>query len=160
MSVSIRSARPDDFDEILRVEVETWSEELVSPAAIRNAMGVFPQGYFCACPDGRVAGAFTTILISYDLPIATWHEITAGGSFATHDPSGNALFGAALSVSREFRGLRIGTCLVERAKQFVIEKRLDFLVLGSRIPRDLKYPGLDVLDYVHLLNAQGERLDP
>ena len=44
MELMIRSATPEDFDDLLRVEIETWSEELVSAEAIRGQLAAFAEG--------------------------------------------------------------------------------------------------------------------
>jgi GNAT superfamily N-acetyltransferase len=162
MELTIRSATPEDFNELLRVEIETWSEELVSPDAIRDLLEVFPDGYFCAFVDGELVGSLGTILITHDIlqPLHSWDRMTAGGTFTTHDPNGNVMYGAALSVSGRFQGLGVGTQLLEHAKRFIVEHDLDGFVGGSRIPLYHKHSEMPVKAYVDKRDDAGNRFDP
>ncbi len=67
MNLTIRSATPDDYDELLRVEIETWSDDLVSDDAIQAGLNTFADGYCCALADGELAGSLATILITQDI---------------------------------------------------------------------------------------------
>jgi predicted N-acetyltransferase YhbS len=162
MELTIRSATPEDFDELLRVEIETWSEELVSADAIRALLDAFAEGYFCAFADGELVGSLGTILVTHDIqqPIHPWGKMTADATFTTHDPNGNVMYGAALSVSGRFQGLGIGTQLLEQAKRFIVEHDLDGFVGGSRIPLYHKHSEMPVEAYVDKRDDAGNRFDP
>lgn len=162
MELTIRSATQDDYDELLRVEIETWSEELVSGDAIQAGLYTFADGYFCAFADGKLAGSLATILISQDIrePIHTWGQMTADGTLTTHDPDGNVMFGAAASVSESFQGLGIGTRLIEHAKSYIVEHDLDGFVGASRIPLYHQHSEIPVEAYVEKRNDDGDRFDP
>jgi GNAT superfamily N-acetyltransferase len=162
MELTIRSATSEDFDGLLRVEIETWSEELVSPEAIRAVLDAFPDGYFCAFVDGEMAGSLGTMLITHDIrePIHSWGQMTAGGTFTTHEPNGNVMYGAAASVSGRFQGLGIGTQLIEHAKRYVVDHDLDGFVAGSRIPLYHEHADMPVEAYVDKRNDDGSRFDP
>jgi GNAT superfamily N-acetyltransferase len=162
MELTIRSATPQDYDDLLRVEIETWTEDLVSADAIRAGLNAFADGYFCAFVDGELAGSLATMLITHDLrkPIGTWGQMTADGTYATHDPGGNVMYGAAASVSERFQGLGIGTRLIEHAKRFVVEHDLDGFVGGSRIPLYHLHSEMPVEAYVDRRNDDGSRFDP
>ncbi len=162
MDLTIRSATSEDYDDLLRVEIETWSEELVSADAIRAILDVFADGYFCAFVDGEMAGSFGTILITHDIgqPIHSWDHMTAGGTFITHDPGGNVMYGAAASVSGRFQGLGVGTQLIEYAKGYVADHDLDGFVGGSRIPLYHQHSEMPVEAYIDKRNDDGSRFDP
>jgi GNAT superfamily N-acetyltransferase len=162
MELTIRSATLEDFDDLLRVEIETWSEELVSAEAIRGQLAAFAEGYFCAFADGELAGSLGTILVTQDVrqPVHSWGQMTADGTFTTHDPDGNVMFGAALSVSERFQGLGIGTQLIEHAKRFIVEHDLDGFVGGSRIPFYHQHSEMPVEAYVDKRDEDGNRFDP
>ena len=162
MELTIRYATPEDFDELLRVEIETWSEELVSADAIRALLDAFAEGYFCAFADGELVGSLGTILVIHDIqqPIYPWGQMTTDATFTTHDPNGNVMYGAALSVSGRFQGLGIGTQLLEQAKRFIVEHGLDGFVGGSRIPLYHKHSEMPVEAYVDKRDDAGNRFDP
>ncbi len=97
-----------EFEELLRVDLEAWGEDLIGGEhLIRSPLKIFPEGYFVASVDGTPAGSFTTMMISYDLdnPVATWEEVSSDGWFTNHDPIGNALYGVSLGVSARYQGL-------------------------------------------------------
>jgi GNAT superfamily N-acetyltransferase len=162
MELTIRSATPEDYDDLLRVEIETWSEDLVSDDAIQAGLNTFADGYFCAFADGELAGSLATILITQDIrePIHRWGQMTADGSLTTHDPNGNVMFGAALSVSERFQGLGIGTQLIQHAKRFIVEHNLDGFVGASRIPLYHQHSKMPVEAYVEKRDDDGNRFDP
>jgi GNAT superfamily N-acetyltransferase len=162
MDITIRSATQEDFDELLRVEIETWSEELVSADAIRALLNIFADGCFCAFADGELAGSLGTILVTQDVrqPVHSWGHMTADGTFTTHDPNGNVMYGAALSVSGRFQGLGIGTALIEYAKRYIVEQGLDGFVGGSRIPLYHQHSDMPVAAYVEKRDDAGNCFDP
>ena len=68
------------------------------------------------------------------------------------------MFGAALSVSRSFQGLGIGTQLIEHAKRFIVEHDLDGFVGGSRIPFYHQHSEMPVEAYVDRRDDDGNRI--
>ena len=99
---------------------------------------VFPEGQFVVQHDstGVVAGAQFTLVLQLGLFHLDdpWDTLTAGGSFADHDPSGHTLYGADLFVHPEHQHHGIGRTLTESARGLVCAKSLWRMVGGSRMP--------------------------
>jgi GNAT superfamily N-acetyltransferase len=182
MELNVQQAREEDFEELVRVDSETWSSfppevikkkvssevtavkarSEVSAKKIRSQLKIFPEGYFCAFINGEMAGSFATMKKNYDInyPVTTWVEATAEGLITNHEPNGNALYGVSLGVPPQYRGLGVGKKLVERAKQLVVESNLELLVLGARIPFYYKYEDMIVTEYVNKRKENGDRFEP
>jgi hypothetical protein len=60
----------------------------------------FPEGQYLAEADGQVVGYATSLIVQLDDDAHwyTYEEITGGGTFSTHDPSGDTLYGADIGV--------------------------------------------------------------
>lgn len=163
IEVIIRQGSEKEIEDILRVEKESWPEEIsFEKKHFKSHLKIFPRGFFCAYVDGVMAGTCISSILDYNLnnPIPSWEEAAADGFITNHNPGGNALYVVSLGVSKKFRGMKIGSKLIERQKQLTKEFNLEFLVLGARIPFFHKYPDLSVEEYVEKRNENGERLEP
>lgn len=139
-----------------RVKVRPWTREDI-PAVIEchrqtypeydeNAyyteryyelqLSTFPEGQVLAELDGIVVGYATALIVQLedDAQSYTYDEITGGGTFATHDPSGDTLYGADIGVHREYRGLGISKMLYEARKKLMQRYNLRRMVAYGRIP--------------------------
>lgn len=162
MNITIQGANKYEFEELRKVELEAWGEDLGgSEDIVRAPLKVFPDGYFIASVDGTPAGSFSSTVINNDLdhPIATWEEIASAGLLTKHNPNGNALYGVAIGVSYKYRGLKIRSLLLERVKEFAVELNLEFLFFGARIPSYHKYSEMDVQEYVDKKDENGQRFE-
>jgi GNAT superfamily N-acetyltransferase len=99
---------------------------------------VFPEGQFVVqhAPTGAVAGAHFTLLLKLGLFHLddSWDTLTAGGSFADHDPSGHTLYGADLFVHPEHQHHGIARALTLTTRDLVRALSLWRMVGGSRMP--------------------------
>ena len=71
----------------------------------------FPEGQFLAEADGEIIGYATSLIVQLDDDAHwyTYEEITGGGTFSTHDPSGDTLYGADIGVRPEWRRHGVST---------------------------------------------------
>lgn len=122
--------------EICRVvyphDVPYTAEEL----ALHHA--VYPQGQFVAehTATGQPVGVHFTLRIrmaDYHVDDA-WDVLTAGGTFADHDPSGPTLYGADVFVSPQHQHHGLAHALTDATRGLVIEEKLWRMVGGSRLP--------------------------
>src|SRR5262245_9947404 len=99
---------------------------------------VFPEGQYVVehDPTDSVAGAHFTLLLMLSLFHLddSWDTLTAGGSFADHDPEGHTLYGADLFVHPEHQHHGICRALTVAARELVRDRSLWRMVGGSRIP--------------------------
>ena len=99
---------------------------------------VFPDGQFVVVhvETGAVAGVHFTLLIQmmhFHLD-DSWETLTAGGSFADHDPSGHTLYGADLFIHPGHQHHGLGKALTVATRELVTRLGLLRMVGGSRMP--------------------------
>ena len=160
MNIEVKIANSSDqrglLDEILRVEEEAWPEEVrATREKFISRLNIFPEGFFLAYLEGKLTGVLTSEIINFDIndPPVSWEGITDNGLIeSTHYKGGNALYVVSLGVSKLAQGRGLGSCLLEEARNFIKNKRLDFLVLGARIPGyhqfHEEHPTVDVKEYL------------
>lgn len=149
-----RGGRIEEISGMLRVENEAWPEKMAfTKEHFLSHLVVFPEGIFIAKVDGEIAGVGISEIIQYDLdhPVPTWYEVTDNGFLRNkHDPAGNTLYGVSLTVSPRFSAWGIGPKMLDCAQRYVVEKKLERFVIGSRVPRYHKYAArMTANDYIH-----------
>lgn len=155
MMIMVRNVRPDELNEVLRVEAEAWPPEIMAPIEkFESRMRIFPEGFFGAYEDGKLVGVSTSQIISYPVDNPKWESITDNGFIRNHNPNGNALYVVSVGVSGYHQGKKVGTRLVEAQKDLVKRLGLEKLVLGARIPQYRDYVRsngeISAEDYVNL----------
>jgi GNAT superfamily N-acetyltransferase len=99
---------------------------------------LFPDGQFVIehVPSRAVAGAHFTLLVNmmHFHVDDSWDALTAGGTFADHDPQGHTLYGADLFVHPGHQHHGLGRALTEATRGLVRARRLWRMVGGSRMP--------------------------
>lgn len=96
----------------------------------------FPEGQFLAEVDGEVIGYATSLitLVDDDSPWYSYDEITGVGTFSTHDPGGDSLYGSDIAVAPKFRGKGVAAALYKRRKALLRRLNLRRMIAGGRIP--------------------------
>src|SRR5690606_38131924 len=86
--------------------------------------------------DGAIAGYATSLIVQLDDDAHwyTYEEITGGGTFSTHDPSGDTLYGADIGVKPEFRRAGVSRALYEKRISLMKRYNLRRMVANGRIP--------------------------
>ncbi len=123
---------------------------------------VFPEGQVVAILRGEVVGYATSLIVTLDdeSPWFSYAEITGNGTFSSHDPSGDTLYGADIGVHPEHRGRGIAGLLYDARKRILTRFNLRRLVAGGRIPGYRAYSGrMTAEEYVDQVIA-GELKDP
>ncbi|HEY9724220.1 MAG TPA: hypothetical protein V6D47_19625, partial [Oscillatoriaceae cyanobacterium] len=71
------------------------------PSELERHLRIFPEGQFVAVDAaGQVIGSASALIVRWaDFDdFADWDAITAEGTFATHNPTGDTLYGAEIMV--------------------------------------------------------------
>jgi len=156
---------PDEIEQARIAEIEAWAfiygdaENAVDNMPIyRN----FPDGFITAFVDGKGAGNLKSFRINLDLhqDIASWRDITSGGTGSGHDPSGTTLYVSSLGVSPKYRGARLGQTLVDHAKDLAIDMGCRQIALGCRVPEYHKHADIPIGDYIRMRREDGQLFDP
>lgn len=124
----------------------------------------FPEGQFLVeTADGAtVVGYACSIIVQpdEDLPYLTWSEITGDGTFQTHNPAGDTLYGADIAVHPEYRGQGVAGLLYRERKRILQRYNLRRMLAHGRLPGYREYAGrLSPEEYVDAV-VRGELKDP
>jgi GNAT superfamily N-acetyltransferase len=115
-------------------------DELFSEAKYRNHLRLFPEGQFVALlhHNGQQipVGATSTFRTNFDFSDIqhTFSEALADGWLTNHDPNGEWLYGADMSVHPEYRGLRLARRLYDARRALVRRLNMRGELAGALIP--------------------------
>lgn len=134
---TIRHTRESDVDPLIALQKETyptippWRRE-----RLLNQLEVFPQGQIVAELNGEIVGAASSLVVLWDewLTDHNWSEITASGSFNTHNPEGRTLYGAEVFVHPYLRGAGIGHALYKGRRKLCRAMNLKRIIACGRLP--------------------------
>lgn len=138
--MDVREARASEIPRIL--EVQRASYPLLSTVAAWSAVHLeshqrrFPEGQLVAVEGAEVVGHSASFVTTSERAFAphTFREITARGTFETHDPTGDVLYGAEIMVHPSFRRRGIAKRLYARRFDLVRRLGLRWFVAGGRVP--------------------------
>ena len=164
--VRVRRARLEDVPGIYQCQRAAYPSH--SPAGLcderllRLELETFPEGQLVAVQDGRIVGYATSLIVQLD-DDSPWHsyaETTGNGTFSTHDPSGDTLYGADIAVHPEHQGHGIAGLLYDARVAVVRRFNLRRMVAGGRIPGYRAHAGrMTAEEYVERV-VRGELSDP
>jgi GNAT superfamily N-acetyltransferase len=115
-------------------------DELLTEAKYLKHLELFPRGQFVALVEenGRekVVGSASAFRTHFDFNEIqhTFLEAVAQGWLTNHDPNGDWLYGADMSVHPDYRGQHIGRRLYEARRQLVFELNLRGEIAGAMLP--------------------------
>ena len=114
----------------------------------------FPQGQILAECEGRVVGYATSLIVQLDESV-NWYrydEITGGGTFSTHTPTGDTLYGADIAVRPEFRGQGVAGKIYKFRKKLLKRYNLSRMIAHGRIMNYSEQEGvLTAKEYVEMV---------
>lgn len=146
-AVRTRRWRPEDIPGIVECQRAAYpnfaEKDLCHERHYRMQLEAFPEGQVLAEIDGRIVGYAASLIVQLDdeSPWYSYAEITGEGTFSTHNPSGDTLYGADIAVHPEFRGQGIAAKLYEERKKIMRRFNLARMVAGGRIPGYEHYAG-------------------
>jgi len=132
-----RSATPDDFDEIRKLqktcfpELEPWAKEV-----LQSQYEIFPDGMQLIEYEGEIIGSATSLIvdmIDYG-DNHTYSEISDNGYIRNHDPEGDTLYGIEVMVHPEYQGLKIGRRLYQMRFKLCEDLNLREILIAGRVP--------------------------
>lgn len=161
--IEVRTIRPTDYDEIVEVQracfpgMTPWTRE-----QFESQLKIFPEGQICVAYDGRVVASSSSLIIDFDIYHGrhTWHEIADRGFIRNHNPDGDTLYGIEIMVHPDFRSMKLARRLYDARKELAIERNLQKIVIGGRIPGYSAYRDeMSVREYVDKV-VRRELVDP
>jgi GNAT superfamily N-acetyltransferase len=104
-------------------------------AQLMAQQAVFAEGQIVVEDAGVVVGAIATLVVPSSAALAphSWVEITSHGTFASHDPRGDALYLADIYVSPTAQNRGIGKTLYDALFRLCERRRLSRVVAGGRL---------------------------
>src|SRR5215212_6797302 len=140
MSITITNTRPEHLAAL--AEHQKICFPTLDPSAWMTAehfashLRLFPEGQHVALDGDRVVGQSSTFRISGARAFNQhqYMDILGQSYFTNHDPNGEWLYGADMSVHPEYRGRKISTLLYDARKDLVRRLGLRGMVAGGMIP--------------------------
>jgi GNAT superfamily N-acetyltransferase len=166
-NVVIRNVTKKDISKIVNLQKVSFPDMaaygMVWPSSfLHSHICVFSEGQFCAEVNGSIIGSASSLIVSLNPDYAwhTWYDITGQGLFTNHNPNGDSLYGADISIHPKFRCKGIATMLYNVRKDLAIRLNLRRIIAGGRL--------YDYYKYANIMSAQeyakkvvnGELKDP
>ncbi len=122
--------REMSYDEYLGISMP-WEKRYI--AAL---IDTFPEGQICIDDKGKPVAVALSLIIDFTLygDQHTYNQIIGDGTFSTHDPEGDFLYGIDVIIDPEYRGMRLGRRLYDARKELAENLNLKGILLGGRMP--------------------------
>src|SRR5690606_12141459 len=108
--ITVRVATEADIPaivEVARAAYARWPAHLIANERIYQLqLRAFPTGQFVALQGDRIIGYTSSLIVQMDddSPWYRYAEITGNGSFSTHNPGGDTLYGGDIAVHPDWQG--------------------------------------------------------
>ena len=136
--------------------------ELMTEEHFASHLRLFPEGQHVALDGDRVVGQSSTFQISGEVVFAPhrFHDMMAAGFVTNHDPHGEWLYGADMSVHPDYRGRGLAGKLYAARKELIRRLNLRGMVAGGMLPGYNRHKdAMTVEEYVDRV-SRGELSDP
>lgn len=164
-TVKVRTWTEEDIPAIVALQKAAYpdyeEDEQYDERSYEMQLSAFPQGQLLAECDGQVVGYATSIIVQLDESV-DWYrydEITGSGTFSTHTPTGDTLYGADIAVHPDYRGKGIAGRIYKGRKQIMKRYNLRRMIAHGRIMNYHEKAGvLTAREYIELVE-RGELKD-
>ncbi|HHX81826.1 MAG TPA: GNAT family N-acetyltransferase [Pseudomonadaceae bacterium] len=164
--ITVRHALEADIPGMIEVARAAYPYFNIDQAVYQRSYALqiraFPTGQYVALAGERVIGFTTSLIVQLDeeSPWYSYAEITGNGSFSTHTPGGDTLYGADIAVHPDWQGKGISSKLYRARRALLKRHNLKQMVAGGRIPGYAAYRGrMTAQEYVDKV-ITGELRDP
>ena len=138
--IVIKNVTFQDITKIIELQKESFPSMLEEGSVWREKhllshIEIFPEGQFCVEFRNKIIGSSSSLIVrlpsEYD--VHTFSQVSGNSLFATHDPNGDSLYGADISIHPDFRRLGIATLLYKARKELAIKYNLRRIIAGGRL---------------------------
>ncbi len=147
MKTVLRRWNSEDIPEIVKVQKAAYpnfaQKDLCDERNYLYQLSAFPEGQLLVEKEGKIIGYATSLIVQVDddSPWYSYAEITGTGTFSTHNPAGDTLYGADIAVLPECRGKGVAAKLYAGRKKILTRFNLKRMIAGGRIPGYSEYAG-------------------
>lgn len=166
LRVKVRRWQREDVPAIVECQNAAYGDfpegRLLDARHFQMQLDAFPEGQFLAESGGKVVGYACSLIVMLndESPWHSYSEITGAGTFNTHDPSGDTLYGAEIAVHSDYRGRGVAGKLYKERIKVLRRFNLRRMVAGGRIPGYKAFAGqMTPEEYIERV-IQGEMKDP
>ena len=141
--LKLRHLQLDDYEAVRDISGRVYKG--VSPPwslkTFTRLIETFPEGQVCIEDHGTPVAVAFSLIIDFSVfgDNHSYEQITADGTYTTHDVEGDYLYGIEVIVDPEFQGLRLGRRLYDARKELAENLNLKGILIGGRIPGYHKY---------------------
>ena len=144
--ITTRRWRREDIPHIIACSRATYhdypSEYIYTERQYEMQYSAFPDGQFVAVCEGKIVGYATCMIVNIDDEF--WYdvdELTGAGTFSTHNPDGDTLYGADMAVHPDYQRKGVAMMLYKRRKSVIKRFNLRRMIAYGRIPGYKEYAG-------------------
>lgn len=144
--IELRNLNLDDYLELKQSMQEAYEDESLedvywNKTEIKRLLKVFPEGQLVILVDDVVVGAALSIMLDEEKAMSNhkYNEITGNGTFSTHTPDGDVLYGIDVFIHPHYRGLRLGRRLYDARKEMCENLNLKSILFAGRMPNYAQY---------------------
>ena len=144
--IAIKNVTFQDIPKIIELQKQSFPSMLEEGSVwgkrhLQSHVEIFPEGQFCVEFENKIIGSSSSLIINLpsEYKDHTFSQVTGNSLFTTHDPNGDSLYGADISVHPDFRRLGIATLLYKARKDLVIKYNLRRIIAGGRLINYCKY---------------------
>lgn len=161
--LTVRNTIPADIPALIDLQrriyptIKAWT-----PQQMLDQIDAFPTGQFVALYGDRVVGGASSLVVLWDdwADEHTWEQVTAFGTFESHNPEGRTLYGAEVFVDPRLRGQRVGHALYEARRTLCRRANLRRIIACGRLPGYQAHAArMDIEEYVRRV-LWGDLQDP
>ncbi|TVP40273.1 GNAT family N-acetyltransferase [Candidatus Nitrosocosmicus arcticus] len=138
--IVIKNVFFQDIAKIIELQKESFPSMLEEGSVwgkrhLQSHVEIFPEGQFCVVFRNKIIGSSSSLIIKLpsEYEEHTFGQVTGNSLFTTHDPNGDSLYGADISVHPDFRRLGIATLLYKARKDLAIKYDLRRIIAGGRL---------------------------
>jgi predicted amidohydrolase/ribosomal protein S18 acetylase RimI-like enzyme len=141
--LTVRFLRVSDYPALRNISLKAYKDVAVpwTEQQLARLIQVFPEGQICIEDKGRAVAIALSVIIDFSL-IGDQHsydQIVGNGTFKSHDPDGDYLYGIDVSVDPDYQGMRLGRRLYDARKELTENLNLKGILIGGRISGYHKY---------------------